>query len=138
MNLRMQLHLNGFLGMGQQSDFVNTTHFYDSYGVYNVALVAMAEDGCTDTAYVAITVNDEVLFYVPNSFTPNGDGLNELFIPVLTAGYDRSQGYEFSVYNRWGEQIFSWILQEKVGMGHTMVCLRKMEHIFGTLNLKIL
>ena len=95
-----------FFGDGTESDFVNTTHFYDSYGVYNVALVAMAEDGCTDTAYVAITVNDEVLFYVPNSFTPNGDGLNELFIPVLTAGYDRSQGYEFSVYNRWGEQIF--------------------------------
>ena len=95
-----------FFGDGTQSDFVNTTHFYDSYGVYNVALVAMAEDGCTDTAYVAITVNDEVLFYVPNSFTPNGDGKNEVFIPVLTAGYDRSQGYEFSVYNRWGEQIF--------------------------------
>ncbi|MDC0272528.1 PKD domain-containing protein [Crocinitomicaceae bacterium] len=95
-----------FFGDGTESDFVNTTHFYDSYGVYNVALVAMAEDGCTDTAYVAITVNDEVLFYVPNSFTPNGDGKNEVFIPVLTAGYDRSQGYEFSVYNRWGEQIF--------------------------------
>ncbi len=95
-----------FFGDGTESDFVNTTHFYDSYGVYNVALVAMAEDGCTDTAYVAITVNDEVLFYVPNSFTPNGDGQNEVFIPVLTAGYDRSQGYEFSVYNRWGEQIF--------------------------------
>jgi len=95
-----------FFGDGTESDFVNTTHFYESYGVYNVALVAMAEDGCTDTAYVAITVNDEVLFYVPNSFTPNGDGKNEVFIPVLTAGYDRSQGYEFSVYNRWGEQIF--------------------------------
>ena len=95
-----------FFGDGTESDFVNTTHFYDSYGVYNVALVAMAEDGCTDTAYVAITVNDEVLFYVPNSFTPNGDGKNEVFIPVLTAGYDRDQGYEFSVYNRWGEQIF--------------------------------
>ena len=33
-----------------------------------MALVAMAEDGCTDTAIFAITVNDEVLFYVPNSF----------------------------------------------------------------------
>jgi gliding motility-associated-like protein len=99
-----------FFGDGTESDFVNTVHFYDSYGIYNVALVAMAEDGCTDTAYVAITVKDEVLFYVPNTFTPNDDGRNDMFIPVLTAGYDRSQGYEFTIYNRWGERIFESIV----------------------------
>ena len=69
--------------------------------------MASTEDGCTDTAYAAITVIDEVLFYVPNSFTPNGDGQNDSFIPVLTAGYDRSQGYEFNIFNRWGELVFS-------------------------------
>ena len=95
-----------FFGDGSESDFVNTTHFYNDYGNYVVSLVATAQDGCTDTAYVAITVIDEVLFYVPNSFTPNGDGKNEVFIPVLTAGYDRERGYEFRVYNRWGEQVF--------------------------------
>ena len=91
---------------GEQSDVVNTTHFYDSDGNYVVSLVATAQDGCTDTAYVAITVIDEVLFYVPNSFTPNNDGQNDLFIPVLTAGYDRDRGYEFRVFNRWGEEVF--------------------------------
>ena len=96
-----------FFGDGAESDFVNTTHFYDSYGNYLVTLVASTEDGCTDTAYAAITVIDEVLFYVPNSFTPNGDGQNDSFIPVLTAGYDRSQGYEFNIFNRWGELVFS-------------------------------
>ena len=93
-------------GDGSFSDFVNTTHFYDSYGNYVVSLVATAQDGCTDTAYVAISVLDEVLFYVPNSFTPNGDGKNDEFIPVLTAGYDRQRGYEFRIYNRWGEEVF--------------------------------
>jgi gliding motility-associated-like protein len=96
-----------FFGDGTESNFVNVTHFYNSYGIYNVTLVAMAEDGCTDTAYVAVTVNDEILFYVPNSFTPNEDGKNEMFIPVLTAGYDRDQGYVFSIYNRWGEEVFN-------------------------------
>ena len=95
-----------FFGDGSESDFVNTTHFYDDYGNYVVSLVATAQDGCTDTAYAAITVIDEVLFYVPNSFTPNGDGKNEVFVPVLTAGYDRERGYEFRIYNRWGEQVF--------------------------------
>ena len=69
-------------------------------------LVAFAQDGCSDTAYQVITVKDVVILYVPNTFTPNEDGLNELFIPQLTAGYDRDQGYEFTIYDRWGEQIF--------------------------------
>ena len=51
-------------------------------------------------------LTDEVLFYVPNSFTPNNDGQNDEFIPVLTAGYDRERGYEFRIYNRWGEEVF--------------------------------
>ena len=79
---------------------------YDEYGNYVVSLVASAQDGCTDTAYVAITVIDEVLFYVPNSFTPNDDGKNDVFIPVLSAGYDRERGYAFRVFNRWGEEVF--------------------------------
>jgi gliding motility-associated-like protein len=95
-----------FFGDGYESDFVNATHFYESYGNYVVSLVATAQDGCTDTAYVAISVIDEVLFYVPNSFTPNDDGKNDEFIPVLTAGYDRDRGYEFRIYNRWGEEVF--------------------------------
>ena len=85
-----------FFGDGDQSDFVNTTHMYDEYGNYVVSLVASAQDGCTDTAYVAITIIDEVLFYVPNSFTPNDDGKNDV-IPVLSAGYDRDRVYALRV-----------------------------------------
>ncbi|MBM3185170.1 MAG: gliding motility-associated C-terminal domain-containing protein, partial [Bacteroidetes bacterium] len=88
------------------TDFINTTHTYDEYGVYTVMLVAYAQDGCSDTAYQVITVKDVVIVYVPNTFTPNEDGMNDLFIPQLTAGYDRSRGYEFNIYNRWGEIIF--------------------------------
>tara|TARA_B100001287_G_scaffold274204_1_gene279058 strand:- start:254 stop:13717 length:13464 start_codon:yes stop_codon:yes gene_type:complete len=95
-----------FFGDGDESDFVNATHFYESYGNYVVSLVASAQDGCTDTAYAAITVVDEVIFYVPNSFTPNDDGKNDVFMPELTAGYDRERGYEFRIYNRWGEEVF--------------------------------
>jgi gliding motility-associated-like protein len=88
------------------NNYINTNHLYEEYGVYTVMLVAFAQDGCSDTAYQVITVKDIVILYVPNTFTPNGNGLNELFIPQLTAGYDRDQGYEFTIYDRWGEQIF--------------------------------
>ncbi|MCU7547540.1 gliding motility-associated C-terminal domain-containing protein [Chitinophagaceae bacterium LB-8] len=43
-------------------------------------------------------------FYVPNIFTPNGDGRNETFKPVL---YDNTKQYRFSVYNRWGQLVFT-------------------------------
>ena len=93
-------------GDNTTSDFTNTTHNYDIAGVYTVMLVASAQDGCTDTAYQVITVKDIVILYIPNTFTPDGDGMNEVFIPQLTAGYDRDKGYEFLIYNRWGEVIF--------------------------------
>ncbi|MEN9002556.1 MAG: gliding motility-associated C-terminal domain-containing protein, partial [Flavobacteriales bacterium] len=42
--------------------------------------------------------------YVPNAFTPNKDGLNEVFMPVVSG--HNPEKYEFTVYNKWGEMIF--------------------------------
>ena len=42
--------------------------------------------------------------HVPNSFTPNGDGINEVFAPVVVGGFVR---YELTIFDRWGEAIFS-------------------------------
>jgi gliding motility-associated-like protein len=42
--------------------------------------------------------------FIPNAFTPNGDGLNEVFRPVLT--YVDTNGYAFAIFDRWGNQIF--------------------------------
>ncbi|NBX80011.1 MAG: PKD domain-containing protein [Flavobacteriales bacterium] len=95
-----------FFGDGTGTDFVHPEHIYDSVGFYTVVLVASAQDGCTDTARITIKVRDEVIIWVPNTFTPDDNGLNDLFSPVLTAGYDRDGVYEFKIYNRWGEQIF--------------------------------
>jgi gliding motility-associated-like protein len=83
------------------------SHSYENVGEYTVILIASAQDGCSDTAVNVIRVKDDVLIYVPNTFTPDGDGLNEVFIPMLLSGYDRNKGYEFKIYNRWGENIFS-------------------------------
>jgi gliding motility-associated-like protein len=94
-----------FFGDGTESDFVNTIHTYDSIGYYQVVLVAYAQDGCTDTAVVVVKVNDQLIIYVPNAFTPDGDRLNDVFLPILTAGYQPGT-YEFAIYNRWGERFF--------------------------------
>ena len=93
-------------GDNSGSDFVHTKHDYQEIGCYPVTLTAFAQDGCSDSITIVVCVKDEVLFYVPNSFTPDGNGVNDSFIPVLTAGYDRTGGYEFKIYDRWGELIF--------------------------------
>ncbi len=52
-----------------------------------------------------MSVLDEMLVFVPNAFTPDGDGINESFVPVFNV--PRVVDYEFMIFDRWGEEIFS-------------------------------
>ncbi len=83
------------------------THDYsqDSVGAYLVTLLATSPSGCTDTAYAFIQIIDDVIFYVPNSFTPDGDIINQTFQPVFTSGFDPAE-YSMRIFNRWGEVVF--------------------------------
>jgi gliding motility-associated-like protein len=61
-------------------------------------------NGCT--AVDSITITDSACpqyVYVPNAFTPNSDGRNDLFRPVFAGA---ASGFRFSVYDRWGRQVF--------------------------------
>ncbi len=73
---------------------------------YVVTLYAYNEAGCYDTMMLTVTVFEELIYYVPNSFTPNNDGTNDIFLPTMTSGFDRDS-YELIIFNRWGEQVFS-------------------------------
>ncbi|HNR86246.1 MAG TPA: gliding motility-associated C-terminal domain-containing protein, partial [Taishania sp.] len=77
----------------------------DEAGSYVVTLVASTPAGCSDTATATVNVKEELLIYVPNTFTPDGDDYNETFKPVLAAGYD-PQKYTLLIFNRWGELVF--------------------------------
>ena len=76
----------------------------DTGRFYNVTLYAYSEGLCVDSITKRIRVNDAFNVYIPNSFTPDGDGRNETFGPVHF-GID-TKGYSFAIYNRWGERIF--------------------------------
>lgn len=80
------------------------SHFYTSSGMYQVKLFAFNDYDCIDSATTTILVNDVSLVYIPNSFTPNNDGVNDIFIPVCS--YIGENGYSFKIFNRWGELIF--------------------------------
>lgn len=61
------------------------------------------EWGCVDTAIVSLNVDYHIDEYIPNAFTPNNDGLNDIF-RIVNAKYDKL--IEFSIFNRWGEMVY--------------------------------
>lgn len=62
-------------------------------------------EGCPDTTDFKITVNKKLRTYIPNAFSPNGDGINDLLM-IYSAG-DVAQVRSFRVYNRWGILVFN-------------------------------
>lgn len=66
-------------------------------------VTGVSAEGCINYACIEIVVKDQSTLYVPNSFTPNGDGLNDIF---YTPCY-RIATYEIRIFNRWGQEIFS-------------------------------
>jgi gliding motility-associated-like protein len=84
----------------------NPQHTYpEAAGYYYVTLVVANSHGCVDSTTQLIVVDNVVVFYVPNTFTPDGDVYNETFRPIFTAGFDIYQ-YQMVIFNRWGEIIF--------------------------------
>lgn len=97
-------------GDNNTSTETNPTHTYNQSGTYSVTVIASDENGCsvTKTRSNYITVSDADTgpidddLYIPNAFTPNGDGENDVF-------YVRGENISdvnFSIFNEWGEEIF--------------------------------
>ncbi len=83
----------------------NAYYTYADSGNYLVKQVVTNQFGCVDSSERYVRINPDYTFYVPNAITPNGDGLNDEFIP-RTTGLDMSRDYELTVYDRWGNLIF--------------------------------
>ncbi|GEM_PF-4334214 len=66
---------------------------------YNVSLIAISENGCTDVMFQPIYITTDLIYYIPNAFTPDGDAFNEIFLPVFYSGFI-SEDYELLIGNR--------------------------------------
>jgi len=73
-------------------------------GEYPVTLIVTNTNGCMDTTTLVVVINGHFSVYVPNTFTPDEDGVNDVFLPVVK-DQDPSN-HLFAVYDRWGERIF--------------------------------
>ncbi len=84
---------------------VNPSYLYSNAGTYTVHLIATSDRGCKDTADIVIEVIPDFALYIPNTFTPDGNGLNDIFQP-LGVGIDEDS-FRMDIFDRWGENIFS-------------------------------
>jgi gliding motility-associated-like protein len=91
-------------GDGTSSTLQNPSHIYAQMGTYTVTLIAQNQQGCSDTITEQITITDIFTFYAPNTFTPDGDMLNEKFLPI-GEGWNNATYYLW-IYDRWGNLIF--------------------------------
>ena len=93
-------------GDGDTSTLINPQHLYvDVESGINIGLIAYSIQGCSDTAQLLLDYQDEPIIYIPNTFTPDGDQHNHVFLPVFTSGYD-PYNYNLMIFDRWGEVIF--------------------------------
>jgi gliding motility-associated-like protein len=96
---------NWNFGDNTGSTIINPNHVFTTEATYTIVLtVTDVESGCLDTATVIIKVEDDLTVVVPNVFTPNNDGVNDLF-HVKIKGAKSAEGF---IYNRWGQLLFSW------------------------------
>jgi gliding motility-associated-like protein len=88
------------LGDGTFMEELEFTHMYQDNDDHVVSLQVINELGCMDST--SIVVEGPPLLYVPSSFTPNNDGVNDIFKPVGDGIVD----YEMYIFDRWGRQLF--------------------------------
>jgi gliding motility-associated-like protein len=79
------------------------THTYSAAGNYDVMLMISNNHGCVDSIVKKVMVIDKPSLYIPNCFTPNGDGINDYFYVIGTNITDLT----LHLFNRWGELVFT-------------------------------
>lgn len=92
---------------GTTSHAFSPSHTYpvDKPDYFTVWLHVSNEFGCVDSVNQQVQVVIEPNYYIPNTFTPDGNKFNNEFLPVFTSGFDKNH-YNLLIFNRWGELLF--------------------------------
>jgi gliding motility-associated-like protein len=77
-------------------------HAYADTGAYTITLITSTLYNCFDTTHQTIIIEPNFAFYIPNSFTPNDDGVNDTF----TGRGVFIKSFQMSIFDRWGNLIF--------------------------------
>lgn len=82
----------------------NPSYTFRDTGEHIVQLVVVHPNGCPDTLQQVIDVKPVVTYHMPNAFTPNADGQNDMFLGKGIT--DGMTDFQMNIFNRWGELIF--------------------------------
>jgi gliding motility-associated-like protein len=91
-------------GDGSTSLATDPSHHFPAADTFNIMLVITSDHGCLDTAYDQVLVKEIYTLYIPNAFTPDDNGVNDVFLPV--GNLIDPDHYEMMIFDRWGEMIF--------------------------------
>jgi gliding motility-associated-like protein len=97
-------HCYWTFGDGDSSSAYDPLHRYNAIGTYPVQLIVTSEHGCLDTSTFDVAIHDELTFYAPTVFSPDNDGINDIFC-VFGTGIDPAR-FHLYVFDRWGEVIW--------------------------------
>ncbi|PSL07595.1 gliding motility-associated C-terminal domain-containing protein [Cecembia rubra] len=103
-------------GDGNTSNEQNPVHVYTKPGKYTITLMTFDALGCVSETSIEVEVIASYRIMVPNAFTPNGDGLNDTFIPKMR-GIDE---FEMHIFNKWGELVYSTFTRDDSGWDGTL------------------
>lgn len=113
------------LGEGSFSNQRNLLKLYPDSGYYTIKQYALTKHNCLDSFEKTLKVNYMFVFNAPNAFSPNGDGVNDIYKP----GGIGTQHYEMRIFNRWGEMVF--VDTEKKGWDGTYLGKKVAEGLFS-------
>lgn len=106
-----------FAGIGSSTDPEPIFEFPNAQpDNFEVCLKVTNTVGCSDSTCNIIHLDNEYIFYAPNTFTPDDDGINDVFFPVIK-GFDEST-YHLQIFDRWGDLIFETKELEKPWTGN--------------------
>jgi gliding motility-associated-like protein len=97
------------------TDAPNFSHRFDDSGNYSIRLAVKDVNGCVDTTFKSLDFSPDLIVHIPNSFTPDADGLNDLFLPTIVG--DDLTYYRLIVFDRWGTIIFESLDKNKGWLG---------------------
>ncbi|EAZ82067.1 T9SS C-terminal target domain-containing protein [Algoriphagus machipongonensis] len=103
-------------GDGQKSTDKDPVHVFEKAGAFEVTLTAYDLYGCSSVEKNTVQVTQpEEMVVIPNAFSPNGDGLNDTFIPKMKA----VTNFSMEVFNTWGEKMYATTSLESKGWDGT-------------------
>jgi gliding motility-associated-like protein len=93
-----------------QNDIEGVVHpgiEFPAIGRYQIRLIATNVEGCRDEITKTVEVKNDFNIYIPSSFSPNFDGLNDKFTPVFSHYGLDAKSFEMEIFDRWGHLIYS-------------------------------